>query len=139
MSYKLDSKVFEKITVEGIKSNPETMAFLRRQASEIFEDERLVWEASQNDLNDITDKNLWCEYSMTAERKLEKYLYRWFDDIKHSIGLTVYEEKLPFEIVEIFRRYIQEVVSFMNFEELAYELNEEVFIQYMQNHEGASL
>ena len=135
MCYSINSEVFEKITLRGIKGNQETMEFLTKQAEEIFTDERQKWEDDQESDEDRLDPELWCEYCNDAEKKLEKYLYRWFDDIRWSISLHAYEEKFPCEIVSIFKNYIEEICERISFEEFAGELIGDIFEQYTQKRE----
>lgn len=133
MGYGIDIEIFEKITFEGIKSNEETFKFLKDQACEILKEEREKWEDDQETDEDRKDPELWYEYESSAEKKFEKYLTDWFDDIGRSICLTPYEKKLPWELVSIFDKYIDEIYSRISFEELAMQIVGQVFEEQIKD------
>lgn len=132
MGYKIDYEVFEKITYEGIRKSPETLAFLKKEANEIFLEEAIKWEGAQELQEDRDDPELWCEYLRDAEKKLEKYLYRWFGDVNNQVSLRVYENKLPSEIVGIFQDYLDAIWERIDFESFSIELLEGIFEDHKQ-------
>jgi len=136
MGYSIDYEVFEKITLKGIRNSAETLDFLKKEANEIFLEEAAKWEGSQELKEDRDDPELWCEYLRDAEKKLEKYLYRWFGDVNHQVSLNVYQDKLPYEIVAIFQGYLDEIWERIDFESFSSELLEDIFEDYKQKKLG---
>lgn len=132
MGYKIDEEVFEKITLKGIRNSSETMAFLKKEALEIFTEEREKWEGDQETDEDRNDPELWYEYLTQAEKKLEKYLYRWFDDIRYSVDVKAHLDKIPPEIVGIFTSWIEDICERIKFEEFASELLEDIFHEHTE-------
>lgn len=129
MGYGVNIEIFEKIIFKGIKSNEETMAFLREEATEILNEEKSKWKDQLENKDDLLDPELWCEFTYPASKKLDKFLCKWFDDMRMSLSLDHYEKKLPYELREIFLTILDEIGERVCFESFADEMIEDILEQ----------
>lgn len=129
MGYGVDIEIFEKIIFKGIKSNEETMAFLTEEATEILNEEKSRWKDQLENKDDLLDPELWCEFTYPASKKLDKFLCKWFDDMRMSLSLDHYEKKLPYELREIFLTILDEIGERVCFESFADEMIEDILEQ----------
>lgn len=136
MGYPINTEIFQNIVEKAIRSHPETLAFLKRQALEILQDECLIWEGKQSTKEEIEDPEGWYDYLHDARKKFEKYLYRWFDDVGFNISFHYFDEKLPKEILGIFNSFIDEICERLDFEGYAWEIMDEIFEDFKETKIG---
>lgn len=137
MGYRIDSEIFQNIVERGIKNHPETLAFIKRQAAEILEEQRLLWEGKQTTQEEINDPEAWYDYFHDAKKKFEKYMYRWFEDVGHNISFFE-NEKLPSSLLGIFNNFIDEIYDHLDFEGYSNEIMEEIFEDFRKSKLGAT-
>lgn len=136
MGYPINTEIFQNIIEKGIKNHPATYDFIKRQAAEILEEQRLIWEGKQATQEEIDDPEGWYDYLHDARKKFEKYMYRWFDDVGYNISIIEFQDKLPSEILNIFNNLLDEVYDHLNFEGYSWEIMDEIFEDFKDSKLG---